>query len=554
MAKVLDELRVILGFETKGFSGGRTAVRSLTEGIQKDFARLTTAVGGFFTIAAGAELNRSVKEMASRWQDIAEETGKTAEEIQRFDAYAKRASGTVEDLAQAWDVLAEKRKDALEKGGDSAKLFRGFGISEQELRNTQNGSDLFNRIASVANDPTNTTQREQFISLFGVKRARKLLNIASSVNEGGEVNVGSNDDIKILDESSKALAVAMTDFKVAAMPLVAAINGFIASAMKFYYGNGGGESERSRVKALRGELLDMQGDSTMTFFKGLPDWLSANAHGGAALAAKGLGLLPDMDWIGDYVNKAFGKEGAPGFAEIAKEQQGKSDAASNRYLARKSANASRSSKIEAALSLLNDPTPANLAEAQRLIAEIKGGRPVSAADIASPSQSVATPGGSAPARAIAGNVPPYSADAEAARLRYQDALDAVLFNSGTQSQKKKTLDEQMTRDMERAKKLRDAGKLDEASKLEADVIKTAGQRAELERWKPFSVQADSMAAVGGFIGGAAAGANPSLQVQQDMRAILANILGRLQSLPPQMQTAITNATRQQPISGVGGVR
>lgn len=501
MATILEQLKVILGIETKGFPSVRSQIRGLTEGVQKDISGLKAGVAGFFTVAAGTELVRSVVSMAQRWKDIAEETGESSETIQKYDAYAKRASGTVEDLAAAWDILIEKRKDALENGGESARMFKAFGIDETELRRLDRGRDIFERIAAVANDPKNTSQREQFIETFGRKRAGKLLNIASSVSEGGDVSVVSNQANQELDDAAKAFERGALEFKVAAAPLVTAMAEWVQTAWKFFTEELPDKSgDRNRSKDFMSQLIDISNGKTSMFsgeFK-----------------------------YGEKQRNAAGE------------------------LWRKYESAIRSGTL----------TDAQATELQEGIASIKSGKPRTAKKSA-PHVNVVEINGDAPATNPATGLPMplpgqpgYSADIKRDKKRYQDALDATLFKASNSDEKKRMLREQLQRDAKEASDLRAAGKADDASKIEADIIKKAGELGELGRTKPYDWKSDSLAAVGGFIGGAAGGIDPSVQVQQDMKAQLASIVRGIEGLPQHMKDAFEAAMKTKPIDRLGGGR
>ncbi len=223
MATVIDRLQVILGIKTEGFQGVRSGVKSLTQGIQRDISHLTTAVAGLFTVAAGKELVVSVTHMAERWKDVSEQTGLSLDKVQKYDAYLKTVGLTIEDLQSAFDILGDKRKDALEKGGASMRTFQSFGITEDQLASGMSNDELFALL--------NPDNRQGFGELFGNKRAGKFAAGARSIQEGGGVPVASDTAIKELDDASKAFERASLNFKVSAIPLAAALVGFGTKAM-----------------------------------------------------------------------------------------------------------------------------------------------------------------------------------------------------------------------------------------------------------------------------------------------------------------------------------
>jgi hypothetical protein len=559
MATVLQNLKVILGIETKGFPGVQNQIRGLTEGVQRNLAGVKTAIGGFFTVAAGAALVRSVAQMAGRWKDIAEETGVGVEEIQKYDAFAKRASGTVEDMAAAWDMLTEKRKDALEKGGESARMFRGFGITESELRNLKTGEELFRRIAAAANDPKNQGQREQFIDLFGRKKAGKLLNIAGSVAEGGEVSVMSDAAVKQLDDAAKAFERASIDFKTAASPLVAKMAEWISVATKFHFGD---DPERDAAKQREDMRQRIIKDASEllggTFSKDdFTDVIQGNAKAalaeGLEFVLGGKGGVKKISDIEKRANKAFGIEGEATLGDTISGLRSESDENEASYKARKA----KREEIGNVLKILEneDLSSQSLEALAAQVIALRKGRP------AVIDRSVSTFGADIPATpgdeftsANSG----FAADQQAAREKYQSALDALLFRASNTTEKKRQLEADIKRDTEEASRLRMAdgpGDVDRATALEVGILKKAGERAELERGMRHEWKADSLASVGGLIGGAASSAiDPAVMVQQDILKVLNSILTNLNGLPPNLRQAIVEATQSRPIQNIGGGR
>ena len=84
---------------------------------------------------AAKEIATSVSHMAERWKDLSEQTGISTDAVQKYDAAFKRVGLTAEDAAKAFDVLTDKRQDALSGGAENENMFRRFGISEDELKN-----------------------------------------------------------------------------------------------------------------------------------------------------------------------------------------------------------------------------------------------------------------------------------------------------------------------------------------------------------------------------------------------------------------------------------
>lgn len=225
MGAIIDQLKVILGIESRGFAAVHGQVRNFSDSVHRQFAGLKNTVAGFFTIAAGRELVVSVTHMAERWKDLAEQTGQSTDEVQKFDAAFKRVGLTAEDAARAFDHLTDKRREALEEGGAAETMFRKFGIGEAELRSLDSGAKIFERL-SRGRSATNQGDRELFNEMFGTKRGGKLLAGATALEEGKPPSLMSKEDLEKLDEASKAFERAMLEFKIASAPMVTSLVDF----------------------------------------------------------------------------------------------------------------------------------------------------------------------------------------------------------------------------------------------------------------------------------------------------------------------------------------
>ena len=110
-------------------------------------------------------------------------------------------------------------------------------------------------------------------------------------------------------------------------------------------------------------------------------------------------------------------------------------------------------------------------------------------------------------------------------IRESFAQSAMQY--GTWDQRKFAIRELMESKMGYAQRLRGLGESGKARTVEADVINLAGRAAEFEKitpqWNP-----DSLAKVGGYIGGAVAGIDPSLFYQRSMLEVQQQILMTVQ--------------------------
>ena len=262
---VLDSVKVVIGAETKGFQGVKGEFRAMTDGAQRSMENLKGTIAGFFTIAAGKELVSSVTRMAERWKDISEQTDLSTDKVQQYDAYLKKVGLTIEDLQSAFDVLGDKRQDALKNGGESLRQFERLGISHGTLASKKRNDEILFGL--------NPDNRAGIIDMFGAKKGSKIGAGIRSVQEGGEVPIAKAEDIKILDDASKAFERAALEFKIAAVPLSAAIVDLVSRIINVAGGknekletNDAGDVAVAPLKVARGvgSMLDLLGEINET--------------------------------------------------------------------------------------------------------------------------------------------------------------------------------------------------------------------------------------------------------------------------------------------------
>jgi hypothetical protein len=285
---ILQQLKVILGLETSGFPSARQAVRGFTQGIQRDISQLKNFVGGFFTAQFGTELVRSVVQMTGRFKDLSETSGESLETIQKYDQVFKKFGSSAEDAIKIFDDLALSRKEALEQGGEAGIRLQTLGLTVDEIQSLETGRKLYERIAQIANNPSNPEVRTAFLEQFGRKIGGKALAGAAALAEGGQFTIISDAQIQELDAAAKSFERAALEFKLAAVPLVTTLLDWINTAVKFWgsgttiheerqktlmqdaFATGGGifgigadqnvsEAGRQRARELRAEMFDAGG-------------------------------------------------------------------------------------------------------------------------------------------------------------------------------------------------------------------------------------------------------------------------------------------------------
>lgn len=461
MANILSQVKVILGIETQGFPTVRQQVRGLTQGVQREFAQLKTFVGGFFTAQFGVELVRSVVQMTNHIKDLSEQTGETTTDIQKWGAAFKSVGLGAEDAAAAFEVLIQKRKEALEDGGKAAEFFRKFGIGEEQLRGMTKGSEIAAAIGKNAN-PNSVADREAFGEAFGTKRGGKVLAGINAFNEGeGEkVEIISEQAIKEIDAAAKAMERAMHDFKVAAVPLVTGLLSWAKAAVDWMTGKR--ENYTNITKWTPAGLL-AQGAEWLT----RPDYKEAETVDPAVRAAA----------------RAEMSGADPG--ELAPAEAPSSSIMAEEYSAdRKKREEKAAKEREKYLEALDE-----------------------------------------------------------SRTGLQKSVFGAMFSAGNSDDKMRSLDERLAKLNEDAL-VEDAKGSEEGAKnagsIRREMVSLAAEKAGLLAGTGVNVQPDSLARVGGMIGGAVGGIDPSLTAAQQTVDILQKILAEF----PALETALRESRPQ----------
>lgn len=491
MSTLLDSLRVTLGLETKGFAAGRSAVRSLTTGVRQDIATLKAGVAGYFSASFARELTSSVIEMTGRYKDMAEQSGKSLAGMQKWDLAFKRVGASGEDAIAAFEILTQKRRRALEEGGADAELFQAFGVSEDELRSLEDASELFKRLAQ-GRSATNQGDRELFGQMFGTKRGGKMLAGALALEDVKDFKLISDSDIEALDKASKEFGEAARQFQVASVPLITTMLDWISTAQKYWAGSPTtGDSpelaDPARVYAMRREakiLAEKGSDEAWEIYK---------ATQGSKLGAQNFQDISEARDVGKGEYERM-------YSRLYKIRTGR-DLPGVFFTGGEQAQPGYNEMVE---SINGQP----------------GG------------------GGGGTGRS------PWSVDRKKINDKLQEAVFGSVFKLQQPEAQKKAIELRMQKLASQAAAEKDPLK---RADLQADVIKLAGERGAMERNYGTGFKADSLASIGGFIGGAAAGIDPSLAVAQDQLNTMKGVLAAIRGLPPEIGRYVSDAASGRPI-------
>jgi hypothetical protein len=524
MANTIDRLMVVLGIKTEGFATVRQQVKGFTDGTARDFAALRGYVGGFFTAAFAGELARSVTQLASRFADLKEESNQSLAVVQRYDFIFRKAGMSGEKFVQVLDTVMNKRKEALEKGGEASKIFQDFGISEDELRSLDDGVALFERLAQSKN-------RAAFVDMFGTKQAGKIMSAAADINSGVQApSVMSDESIAALKDASQQMSDAMTMFKVAAAPLVSALAEWISTAFKFYSDPNGERAEKvgrqSRAEAMGDTLRDIIGGDSP---------LAAPTKAGFQTYVSRFGPIAKL--LG-RISPALAIEKIP-------KEKTKEEIQAQKLFDEIFPKGTILDRVMRGLNPFSGPEVADISDErldqiQMEIASLMSGKKFGVktrAGVAGAEITASEP----PNSPLEYTMPSAQRDAQNRAIRA--AMDQAVFKASNPMQQRDELMRQIAEDEAEAAQLERAGKFDDAAKMRLGMVGKTASLAGLMETKSPDFRSDSMAQVGGFIGGAAAGIDPVSRQLQDMVTILRDIARDIPSI-----RAATEQNKNRPLN------
>lgn len=501
MANFVDNLKIVLGLETKGVGVVQGQLRGFINGTRSELAGLKAGVAGFFSVSAFQSLARGAMEMANEIKMISRQTGLSATEAQKLQIAFGKVGLDVMDATRAFDVLADKRQEALEKGGDAAKLFRAFGIGEDELKSLETGRDIFDKIAQKVKDVNDPKTRQAFIDIFGTRRGSILVGAAKAYEDsktGTSRQIISESDVEALAQAGKDMKIAANNMKVGVAPYLA----WLAKSLNDYAERREKSTEEAELKGGQGGSQDRAKMIRDQATKILND--PSFSKEDKAIAQEAFNAAKDNPWAGGRWGSAGDGVTSMSIAEALKWQT----------------------------------TFANIRNRGRGKEFNKPLAPEPAVDVRLPLTGPEKTGWEAAT----------SVDRANRKAALDEAVRRAFMRTATPEQKKSSLRDEIDRLKKEAEDLDKKEQFEESTKRRTRAVELQGDLDELNTKRDkFEIKADQLAAAGGFIGGAAliGGGNfdPSLVLQQSQYATLQQINAGIATLTNEVR--MTNRTNTQ---------
>ncbi len=219
------DLRGTVSLDGSGFQSG-------LDRLMKSADEFKQHIMGAFGASALIEFGRQVAEMAQQVKDLAEQNHTSTDEIQKWDAAAKKSGQTAEDFATALLHLKRSREAAI--GGDIGAIenFGRLGISLDEIKDkTLSALDIIGRMYDrIGDTPVVDSMSVAAMELLG-KKGDHILTIFKDLKELGPIQMMSPEELDRIDNSIKNMEAAKKNLKVTAAPAVGGIYELLAHSL-----------------------------------------------------------------------------------------------------------------------------------------------------------------------------------------------------------------------------------------------------------------------------------------------------------------------------------
>lgn len=230
---VVGALRVILSADTAEFKSGLDQANKLTgdfsgklTGLQAQVQGFSKVFGTMFTVGAIAAASKQVLDYAGNMQDLADQTGLTAEALQEMGFAAKQSGSTLESFTNAAFKLGTNLAEGTERVRDAV---RSLGLSYDALA-ASSPAEQFKQTAIALGKVEDVQERNRLgVILYG----KVYKEMAGAVNAGYDelarrASKSSDEQIKALSDAGDA----WDDLKSKVMTLGVLIGGSFAKSME----------------------------------------------------------------------------------------------------------------------------------------------------------------------------------------------------------------------------------------------------------------------------------------------------------------------------------
>lgn len=214
----LDLVAKIGGY-TAGLDKAEKEAVKRAAAIQNAFDTAATGVGVAFglmsasAIAAFAAINKGI-EVAASFQDIADQTGGSAEGFANFAVSAKVAGVEMETIASASTKLTKALVGVDDESKAAGAALSAIGISIEDFKNLRPDEQIEAVAKALGNFEEGAGKTAVAMDLFGKSGAEVVKFLKDYQENGGAVTILTNEQIKAADEYADANARARAQLEL----------------------------------------------------------------------------------------------------------------------------------------------------------------------------------------------------------------------------------------------------------------------------------------------------------------------------------------------------
>lgn len=201
-----------IGANVSGFMRGmdeiKGAAKKTGDQIASNFGNnLKNSLFGGLTIGAAAAFGKSLLDNAGRINDLAEQYGLAAGEVQSLSAAAELSGLEFERVAGAIERLGAARKDAATKNESLRTEFAKFGVTLQDLQNpAKSNLDLLKQIGNALQGIEITPATREALGEIVGEKGKRLLEFIKGINETKPLSLVTTEQLDLLDKFGDKLA------------------------------------------------------------------------------------------------------------------------------------------------------------------------------------------------------------------------------------------------------------------------------------------------------------------------------------------------------------
>lgn len=241
----LEAKAKLLGVTTGEVTSMRAEEKRLTDEHKRAASEMSAAssamtaslVAGAAAVVAGfTKMLKSVVDMKNKFNDLAVETGFTAQELVALDLAARSGGDSIEALVPSLRQFAKRMQDTADGTGEAKEAFEKLGVQVTNADGTlRSATDVNRQVGEALQLVTNSTEKAALATDLYGRAGGKMLKILSSGSEQLDLY---NDKVKALGFSLEEGSEGAAHFQVALADLETKLSGTMSRIVAAMGGEG----------------------------------------------------------------------------------------------------------------------------------------------------------------------------------------------------------------------------------------------------------------------------------------------------------------------------